>query len=167
MSNINSRINTGTLQLCRFIRDLLSYDEQLIKPGEINFERENFTLDYIVVDNLNSIPISIPKKFDPDNELMNYGVLWSGTMTIDFYGDNANTNMVRFMQLANSQKGYELQRDMRLTVSNPSASTDLKQLTGVQYSPRFQLALNIRYNETTDVQTLRIDTAETNIISSD
>ncbi len=164
MPDISSEISESELQLSRFIRDLLDHGEQLIKQGEINFERDDFTLDFIVVSEISSVPLSIPKKFDSDAEVMTYAVSMSATMTIDFFGDNANTLRLAFMQLGNSQKGYELQRDMELTVHNPSTSTSLKQLTGAQYSPRFQLAVNIRYNETTDVPTLRIDTAQTNII---
>jgi hypothetical protein len=163
MSSIISQISQSEIQLSKFVRDLLDHDEQLIKQGNDNFEREDFTFDYIVVSEISAIPISIPKTFDADTEFMKYGALMSASMTIDFFGSEANTKKNHFILLANSQKGYELQRDMQLTVSNPSAVTNLKQLTGTQYSPRFQLALNIRYNETTDVKTLRIDTAETEI----
>jgi hypothetical protein len=161
--SINSQISQSELQLSRFIRDLLDIDEQLIKQGNDNFEREDFTLNYVVVAEVNAIPISIPKTYDGTAESMKYGALMSASMTIDFFGVDANTRKNLFILLANSQKGYELQRDMQLTVSNPSTVTNLKQLTGTQYSPRFQLAVNIRYNETTDVNTLRIDTAETEI----
>lgn len=161
---IESQISESELQLSRFVRDLLDHNEQLIKQGEINFEREDFQLNYIVVSEISSVALAIPKTFDSDNEQMNYGVSMSATMTIDFFGKDSNTNKLRFFQLANSQKGYELQRDMKLTVSNPSASTNLKQLTGSQYSPRFQLSLNIRYTESLNVPTLRIDTAEVDTI---
>ena len=44
-----------------------------------------------------------------------------------------------------------------------SGLTDVKMLTGQQYGERQELTLNVRYATTADVDTLRIDTAITEI----
>ncbi len=41
--------------------------------------------------------------------------------------------------------------------------TDVKMLTGQQYGERQELTLNVRYSTSADVETLRIDTAITEI----
>lgn len=156
---VNDYISTSTLQLARFIRDVMPYDEQLIKPGQQNFEREDFNEDYIVPDEISSSPVTLPKGFDPVLEEMDYCAVMQSQNTVDFFGKLAFTNAVRFIALIGSQQGYELQRDMGISVFSPSTITDLTQLTGQQYSPRFQIALNVRYNESVKVPTLRIDEA--------
>lgn len=164
--SINNSVSTGTLELARFIRDLLEFNEQQIKIGRTNFERSDFTEDFIVPDEISTAIEVLPKDFNSTTEILSQGTQIKGQYTIDFYGDNAYTNAVKFTVLSNSQKGYELQRDMGITVFSVTTITDLKELTDTQYSPRYQLALNLRYNESVNVPTLRLDEAPTSIFSN-
>lgn len=161
MSYANEAIKT----LAFYTLDLLSYDESLIKFGRANAEMENGTTNYIVIDELASSQKGSFESFDGTNEIMTHGARTSTQATLNFYGVDARANARSFLLLRHSQKSYELQRDLGLAVFNVGGITDLRQLTGTEYSNRFEVAVNIQYTETATVNTLRIDVAQTNIIN--
>lgn len=159
-------MNIATKQLAIFIRDLLTLSESVIKIGRQNFNRNDFAALQIVVDTLGqSIPLSRSDNFDGDSEEMEYSQQWQSPCTIDFYGDDAYTTATDFLLICQSQTGYELQRDNGITILDTNALTDVKALTGEQYSERYQLGLNVRFTLSKKVETLRIDTAQINIIN--
>ena len=159
-------MNVATKQLAIFIRDLLTIPEATIKIGRNNFIRDDFNVLQIVVDTLGqSLPLSRSDKFDGELESTEYSQQWQSPCTVDFYGDDAYTTATDLLLLMQSQLGYELQRDNGITVYESSSLTDVKALTGEQYSERYQLGLNVQYTLSKTIATLRIDTAEINIIN--
>tara|TARA_Y100000310_G_scaffold195657_1_gene195631 strand:- start:980 stop:1483 length:504 start_codon:yes stop_codon:yes gene_type:complete len=150
----------STVQLAIYVRDLLTYDEQLIKIGRTNFERKDFEINFIVVDEIDSQPQFITNNHDGDAEEMTTTTIMQGAFTLDFFGVDARTNAITFIGMNLSQLGYELQRDMGLAVMNATNMTDLKYLTGTQYGNRYQLQFQMRYNETLTRDVLNIETAQ-------
>lgn len=161
-------MNIATKQLALFIRDLLVLPESVINIGRENFDREDFTALQIVVDTLGqATPLSKNESFDGVAEEIEYAQQWQAPCTVDFYGDGAFEEATKFLLLVQSQASYELQRDNGISIYHSSALTDVKSLTGEQYSERYQLALNVQYTISAKVDTLRIDTAQVTIISED
>ena len=159
-------MNVATKQLAIFIRDLLTIPEATIKIGRQNFIRDDFNVLQIVVDTLGqSIPLTRAEEFDGELEETEYSQQWQSPCTVDFYGDDAYNMATDLLLLMQSQRGYELQRDNGITVYESSSLTDVKALTGEQYSERYQLGLNVQYTLSKTIATLRIDTAEINIIN--
>lgn len=151
------------IQLQKFIRDLLTYNEQLIKRGRTNFEEADFETAYIVVDVLGeSTPITRSESFDDVAEVMTYARRFRIPATVDFYGNEttAHSNAQRFMLLLSSQLASDLQYQHGITVHAPSGITDVKNLTGQQYGERLQISVVLHYNAVETVNTLRIDTAQ-------
>ena len=147
-----------------FIRDLLTYDEQLIRIGRQNYDIDDFAIGYIGVDSLGSSRrLASGEKFDGTLEQMTYQQQWIAPVTISFYGSDAWSTATNFSLLIQSQKALELQDSLGLGVYQASGLTDVKMLTGQQYGERQELTLNVRYATTADVDTLRIDTAITEI----
>lgn len=154
------------IELAKFTRDLLPYNEQLIRIGRQNFERADFETNYIVVDGLGPIqPLARGQKYDGTAEQMSYSVRQQKPCTMDFYGPGAYDNAERFQLLLRSQQSHDLQHDLGITVNAVNAITDVKALTGQQYGNRVQIELNMNYTVSADVDTLRIDTAQIEIIS--
>lgn len=152
------------IRLMLFIRDLLDYDEQLIKRGRVNEEQENSETDYIAVDSLAPAqPISQREFYDGDNEKMTYGTKWRQVFTINFYGLGAYVNASKLQLLIKSQPSIFKQFQHKITVCNVSQLTDVKQLTGQQYVNRFELELAINYDTEVDIDILRIDKVSVNI----
>lgn len=153
------------INLGRFVRDLMTYDESLIKFGRQNFVREDFETDYIVIDSLaGDTPLTSSEDYDGDAEQMTYSERVSRLVTFDFYGFNANANCRKFRILARSQPSLELQESLGITVWHPGSATDVKALTGQQYGERMQLECQVHYNQSEVVDILRIDTAQLRII---
>jgi hypothetical protein len=152
-------MNTATKKLGLFIRDLLNYDEQLIIRGRHNFERDDFSTNYIVVDAVaQSLLAGKSQKYDDVNEKMTYWSLFNTPCTINFYGDEkAYQRAVNFQNLISSEKSLDLQRKLNLAVYQITSITDVKALTGQQYGERIELALTVNHTESTEVETLRID----------
>ena len=94
---------------------------------------------------------------------MTYQQQWQAPVTLSFYGSDAWSTATTFALLIQSQKALELQESLGLGVYQASGLTDVKMLTGQQYGERQELTLNVRYATTADVDTLRIDTAITEI----
>lgn len=157
----------STLKSALVIRDLLQQPEgSVVIIGRENLRRDDFNSLQIAIDSLSpATRVASGQSFDGDNELMTIGQRYRAPVTVNFYGDDAYTEAERFMLLLESQAGYDAQRLHSVTMYAVSSITDVKLLTGEQYSNRFELTLNVFYNVSADVPTLRIDEAQTNIVS--
>jgi len=146
------------IKLQLFIRDLISHPESKIKRGRVNFVQADFETDYIVVDGIGqAVTLSRSEKFDPVEEIMTLSRRMSKPCTIDFYGAAAFTNSDKFVAMMGSELARDLQETIGVTVGSVSNITDVKALTGQQYGERLQLSLNMQYNISTAISTLRID----------
>ena len=120
-----------------FIRDLLGYNEQLIRIGRQNYDIDDFAIGYIGVDSLGaSRRLASGEKFDGTLEKMTYQQQWMAPVTISFYGDDAWDTATTFALLIQSQKALELQESLEIGVFQASGLTDVKMLTGQQYGER-------------------------------
>jgi len=148
-----------------FVRDLLSYDEQLIRIGRLNFELDGLEYNYIAVDSLSpAVRLGSGQFFDSTLEVMEYQEQWQIPIILSFYGTAAYTNATKFMLYLQSQASIELQKTLSIAVFRCSSLTDIKILTGQNYNNRLDLTLNVEYSINADISTLRIDTAETTLI---
>lgn len=146
-------------RLARFTRDLLSYDEQLIRLGRDNWEREDFARPYIVVDALvDSQRLATSQAYDRDAEVQTYADTWRTPCTISFFGAGADERARLFSVLVRSQRSAELQVEHGVSVFPPTSITNVKALTGQQYGENVELGLTVVHGESVDVDTLRIDT---------
>ena len=144
-----------------FVRDLLTYNEQLIRVGRQNYEIEDFEIPYIGVDALGAAQrLASGQKYDGTAEEMTYQQQWQAPVTLSFYGPDAWITATQFGLLIQSQASRDLQEALGLGVYQASGLTDVKMLTGQQYGERQELTLNVRYATAADIDTLRIDTAQ-------
>jgi len=149
-----------------FTRDLLSISETLIKIGRHNFENENFETSYISIDTLTpSSLIGSNSTFDGTEEEEKYSQRWSTPVIITFWGKDAYTNANNFSLLLSSQKALELRKTLEIDLLNVTRFTDVSLLAGKQNNNRLELNLNILYTISATVDTLRIDTAQVEILT--
>jgi len=149
-----------------FVRDLLSISESFIKIGRYNFEDDNFETSYISIDTLTpSKLLSSASKFDGDEEEEAYSQNWLMPVILTFWGNNAYTNANKFSLLLPSQKALELSSTLGIDVLKVTNFTDVRLLAGKQYNNRLELNLNILYTISASVDTLRIDTAQVEILT--
>ncbi|MDF1593748.1 MAG: hypothetical protein P1P89_19750 [Desulfobacterales bacterium] len=154
-------MNEVLRQTALFIRDLLGYSEQLIRIGRMDFDIQDFTMEYIGVDSLGqSQRLSSGEGYDGATEIMTYAQNWRAPITVSFYGDNAWYMANKFALLIKSQKSFELQQAQGIGILQASGITDVKILAGQQYGERQEITLNVLYNVSEDVATKRIDTAQ-------
>jgi len=148
-----------------FVRDLLSYNEQLIRIGRLNFELDGLEDSYIAVDSISpAIRLGSGQYFDATLEVMEYQEQWQIPIILSFYGTNAYTNANNFRLYLQSQTSIELQETLSIAVFKSSSMLDIKILTGQNYNNRLDLTINVEYSINADISTLRIDTAETTLI---
>ena len=149
-----------------FVRDLLNYDEQLIRIGRQNYEIEDFTIPYIGVDALGAAQrLASGQRYDGTAEEMTYQQQWQAPVTLSFYGPDAWTTATQFGLLIQSQKALELQESLGLGVYQASTITDVKILAGMTYGERQDMTLSVRFAVAVDVATMRIDTAQLDVQS--
>jgi len=158
-------VNQLVLKTALFIRDLLEVDESIIKLGRSNMLVDNFTTAQLVIDILGSVTVQTSsEKFDGALENMNYNNTQNATVTINFFGDGSYELANKFILLCNSEKKYTLENMLKLRVGIPKTITDVKLLTGTQYSEQYEVELNITSVEDIDITTLRIDEAQTQFL---
>lgn len=153
-------MNGGLVLLGRFVRDLLGMPEgSVVQLGRKNFRRDDFTGLQIVIDSISPFEmVGTSEKYE--SEVITYTQAWRGPCIINFYGDAAYSEAVKFSALIQSQAGYELQRDLGVSVYEVGTISDLRFITGEQYSERYEIELNIRFTTSENVSTLRIDEAQ-------
>jgi len=161
-------MNQALKKTALFVRDLLEYNEQLIRIGRGNEEITDFSLSYIGVDSLGpAFRLGSAESFDDDNEIMNYAQQWQAPVVLSFYGDDAWENAQKFTCTAKSQLAYDLQNTHVLGVFQASNLTDVKTLTGEQYGNRLELNLNIIFSISADVATRYLESVEIQVNSEE
>ena len=149
-------------QLKRYIRDLLDIEECHIKNGRDN-QYDNQKDLLITVDNLSpAVEQSVTKTFDGDEEVMTIDAAMLGQFSINFYGNKgkARESAFLFTTLRSTESAKTLQKKYGITIFRISGITDLKQLAGKTYHERYEITLNIGYNITNSIETLRFDEAQ-------
>lgn len=160
-------MNEGLKGLAMAVRDLMGLNESFIQIGRTNEIRETDDPLLVIVDFTgDATPVATGQKFDGDAETMTIQQRETIPATVDFYGDNAYEYSRRFRLLLRSQSGWDIQFRYGVTLFNVSAATNLKSLSGTQYSERYQLRLNVGYNVSETIDTLRIDTAVTSLLTN-
>jgi len=159
-------MNEGLRKTAMFVRDLLGYtDESLIRIGRLNFTLDGFEKNYIGIDSVISAKrLGSGQYFDATNEVMEYQEQWLLPVIISFYGDSASTTANKFSLYLQSQSSIELQNTLGIAVHKSSGLTDIKILTGQKYNNRIESTINVQYSISANIDTLRIDTAETTLI---
>lgn len=148
------------------VRDLLNVDEQLIRIGRLNYELPNFVDPYIGVDSLGgSRVLSRSTAYDGEAEIIQLSSRLSAPVTVTFYNVNTDDRASDFALLLRSQQALELQESLGITVFPATNITDVKLLTGSEYNERVEVELNIHYNITKEISTLRIDEAQINLLT--
>lgn len=156
------------IQTMRYLRDLLGYDEQLIKKGRINEQSANSKIGYIAVDALAPAqPTTRSEKYDGVAEVMTYCQTHRLPITIDFYGQPAYENATKLTVLTSSHIAQWLQKKYNIRVGSPSGITDVKALTGQQYVNRMQIELILHYTQCVEVDVLRIEKAPFEVITNE
>ena len=152
--------------LAIYVRDLLGQPEgSVVVLGRHNVDRNDLTSLRIAVDTDGpATRRNASRSYDGDAEQVQHAQQWSQPCVLNFYGDDAYGEAKRFMLITNGQRGYELQRDNGVAVFLASTVTDVKLLTGEDFSNRFELAVNVQYTESATEDVLRIDTAQFTII---
>jgi hypothetical protein len=159
-------MNPAVKRVALLVRDLMGYNEQLIRVGRQNFQRADFETAYVVVDELVAATrVGNMETFDGNTEVLSIGAMWRGTVTLDFYGDDAYTRAIEFSLRAKSQAAYELKRTLGINAYHASGPTDLKALTGQQYGERVQLEMVVEVSSDVTIDTLRIDTAQIRLLT--
>lgn len=160
-------MNLALQKTALFTRDLLTYDEALIKIGRQGDDIIDFTIGYIAIDTLGqSQRLASGETYDETAEVMNYAIQWSSPVTISFYGTGAWQRANDFTMLLKSQKALELQDSLGVAIHKVSGLTDVKMLTGQQYGERYEIALNVQYSTGINVETLRIDTEQIELLTN-
>ncbi len=149
------------IKIAKFVRDLLDYDEQLIKFDRTDTQRNDLTTSFIVVNSSSiSNKTSSGSNYDGDSEIMNYNDQFQQAIILEFYGDLAYNNSSKFSLIVASQKAADLKRTLGISISNVSTATDVKQILGSAHGNRVHIEMNVNYSPSVDVEILRVDTAE-------
>lgn len=154
-------MNEALRKTALFTRDLLAYDESLIKIGREGDDIEDFATGYIAIDTLGaSQRLAEGETYDGVAEEMAYAIQWQAPVTLSFYGDGAWQRASDYATLLRSQKALELQKTLGIAVHKASGLTDVGIITGQQHGERYELTVNVQYSTGVDVDTLRIDSAQ-------
>lgn len=147
-----------------FTISLINDTSIAVKKAKANHQHTNFNSDLILIDNLGkAIKLGTSDTFDGETEVMTYGDYYKQSYTFDFYGSNAFINASNFIALLRTQSSFDLQRARGLTFYRPAAIEDLQHLVGTTYNNRYQIEIQVGYWINTELDTLRIDTAETSL----
>lgn len=152
-------------ELGRYIRDLLEHNEQLIKFDHVDQTQVDPITNYIVINDSGQNDLtSNGRKYDGEAEVMTHTTSKNTLITLEFYGKDAQQNVERFCLLNHSEKARELLLKRNITVYTPTGALNVKALLGNQYGNRWHLTVLVSYTISADLDVLRIDTPNFNII---
>lgn len=151
-------------KVCDYIKDLMPFDASKIVIGRTNFNVEDFSDDFIIVDILNIVPSARNKTYNGTTEMMSYSTTSKTNVTLDFFGANALDNAMKFINIQSSQKALELQNSLQIGLFHSKNLKNLMEKVGTTYFNRYQIELVVISTSTTDIETLRIDTIQIDVI---
>ena len=153
-------------KIATFTASLLQYRATLIYIARLNANRDNTLKDYIVVDNIFNLPIGKFIQYDGVNEIQKVSTRFLGSFQILFYGTDALPNSIKWQNLLASEASFELQRSLGITIYRTSSHNNLRIEDGTNYDNLYQCDFKVKYDETTEIPTLRIDTADISFINN-
>ena len=148
--------------VANYVKDVLQFDETKIIIGRLNFIQDNYSTDRIYIDTLAPRQnLGSSEKFDDVLEKMKYVTTFKQVFTIDFIGENLDTNVNDFINLQNSERAIlaSEQNSIRVLLSNNI--NNVKDLKGKIYYNRTQLEIMVTFSEETQIDVPRFDTAQT------
>jgi len=153
-------------KVCKFTEQLLAYEHDLILRGRDNFERVDFSKNYIVIDDLVSTVVSSVEQFKGDQSIYSKVLNMRSIITLNFYGSNALSNAQRWATIKGLQAGREIQSELRIDILQTGSIRNLKALTGKQYNDRYEVECTCWYNIEEEVEINSITDLEFNIINN-
>jgi len=102
-------------------------------------------------------PIGSTRQYDYDNETETFNTIFKVKVTLEFYGSEAYSNTYRFVNLQNTQKARDLQKQYEITLFKDMTINNLRQTINGRYFERYELEIMIQYNESLEVDTYRIE----------
>ena len=146
------------IDLANYVTELLNYDETKILVGRENATQKTFEDDYIVIDTLSPAQnLTTLKKYDGVNETLNITNILKGTFTLEFYGKDAYMNVYKFLAMQNSQLAKDLEKKYQIMVGKGENINNTKQQAGGRYYNRYEVEVVIQYDETLQIEALRIE----------
>lgn len=145
-------------KIANFTKDLLQFDESLIILARKNFDRKDVNANYIVIDNIFSRPLGKNVKFDGSTEIQSLTTRFLGDFQILFYGLNALDNAILWQNMLASELKFTLELEHGIKVYNTSSHNNLRIEDGTNFDNLYQCDFKVKYDETTLINTLRIDT---------
>lgn len=145
-------------KIATFTKDLLQYDEGLIIIARRNFDRVDTTKNFIVIDCINNQPIGKFKNYYGEDELENFTTRYVGSFQILFYGLNALQNSLTWQNMLASESKFTLESALGINIYNTTSHNNLRIEDGTNFDNLYQCDFKVKYDETTQISTLRIDT---------
>ena len=145
-------------KLACFTRDLIQYDPAMIIVSRENFKREDASKNFIVIDNIFSSPIAKFSTWDSTNEIEKLSTRFLGDFQILFYGEKALANALQWQNMLKSELAFTLQSVHGINIYHTSSHNNLRIEDGTSFNNLYQCDFKVKYDESTEIETLRIDT---------
>lgn len=148
----------GKKLLAKFVKALFTWPESQIILGRSNVEVDDFSGNFVVIDSMLSMPQSTTRDFDDEAEEMTYTVHLLDQMSLNFYGEKALENALKFTSLCSSQTAREIMAVLGISLYHPTAINNLSFLAGSEQENRFEITVKMRYTYSYTEPTLKIET---------
>lgn len=152
------------IKVCDYVKDILTFDADKIVIARANYTLKDFTSDLIVVDLLTMTPLGKNESYNKVSEKLTLATNVNANITLDFYGDNALINATNFINMQQSQTAIDLQRTLGIGVFHSKNIKNVKEKVGVNYYSRYQIELVINGIISKEIDTLRIDTVDFDVL---
>lgn len=157
----------------KFIREIINDTTVTVALARSGFIENNYNANALIVDSLSpGIPIDEDQSYvgsteNPTSGVMTYSTRFEATITVDAYGANAHTNILK---LHNAKRTYEASQYMKannITVYDPSEVIDLNLIVGTQNYTRLQSTFTVLYTRNITEQLPTIATSNVQIFTEE
>lgn len=152
--------------LANFATDVLLHpaEKVIIENSWTSYKQINWTDNIILVGMVSKGSIGTSEVFNPIDESIEYVTHYTGTATFTFYGDESEDNALHFVPLCKAERSIQSAKENEFTYKLPTTVTHIGKVIGSQNQHKYQIEMRVAWNESAAVDTLRIDTAETQFL---
>jgi hypothetical protein len=112
----------------------------------------------IVIDNIFSRPVAKFSTWDSTYEIEKLSTRFLGDFQILFYGEKALANALQWQNMLKSELAFTLQSVHGINIYHTSSHNNLRIEDGTSFNNLYQCDFKVKYDESTEIETLRIDT---------
>jgi hypothetical protein len=145
-------------KICDYISDIMDFYPDRVVIGYSNINKVSDREDYISLTSSGvDLQLGSSRTYDSNTEKEQFVTYFKKRATVTFFGENAESNAYRFINIQNSQVSRDAQKKYEITFLKGGGVNSLKNQIGDYFISTYEIEVMIQYSSSLEIDTKRIE----------